>query len=236
MAEIRILLVEDEEGLASFIFEELTFEGYQVVHAKDGAEALKIFDEQQEQLTMILLDWMLPEYDGITVARRIRRNSTIPIIMMTARDQLTDKVTGLDVGADDYITKPFDIEELLARIRVILRRVEQLEQMKEKPLIYKYQDLSLDVPKQMVERFGEPIQLTQKEFGLLLELMKRPEEVLTRDELLNVVWGYDYFGQTNVVDVYIRSLRNKMDTDPDKRLIQTVRGAGYTLRSNYESK
>lgn len=119
---------------------------------------------------------------------------------------------------------------------MILRRVEQLEQMKEKPLIYQYQDLSLDVAKQMVERFGEPIQLTQKEFGLLLELMKRPEEVLTRDELLNVVWGYDYFGQTNVVDVYIRSLRNKMDVDPDKRLIQTVRGAGYTLRSNYESK
>lgn len=236
MAEIRILLVEDEESLASFISEELTFEGYQVIHAKDGAEALKFFEEQQEQLTMILLDWMLPEYDGITVARRIRRKSNIPIIMMTARDQLTDKVTGLDVGADDYITKPFDIEELLARIRVILRRVEQLERLKETPLIYNYQDLSLDVTKHMVERFGEPIQLTQKEFGLLLELMKRPEEVLTRDELLNVVWGYDYFGQTNVVDVYIRSLRNKMDYDSEKRLIQTVRGAGYTLRADHGKK
>lgn len=236
MAEIRILLVEDEESLASFISEELTFEGYQVIYAKDGAEALRVFDEQQEQLTMILLDWMLPEYDGITVARRIRRKSNIPIIMMTARDQLTDKVTGLDVGADDYITKPFDIEELLARIRVILRRVEQLERLKETPLIYNYQDLSLDVTKHMVERFGEPIQLTQKEFGLLLELMKRPEEVLTRDELLNVVWGYDYFGQTNVVDVYIRSLRNKMDYDSEKRLIQTVRGAGYTLRAEHGKK
>lgn len=236
MAEIHILLVEDEDSLASFVSEELTFEGYHVIHAKDGAQALKLFDEQQEQLTMILLDWMLPEYDGITVARRIRRKSNIPIIMMTARDQLTDKVTGLDVGADDYITKPFDIEELLARIRVILRRAAQLEQMKEQPMVFQYRDLSLDVTKHMVERFGEPIQLTQKEFGLLLELMKRPEEVLTRDELLNVVWGYDYFGQTNVVDVYIRSLRNKMDYDPDTRLIQTVRGAGYTLRANHENK
>ncbi|MBP1048385.1 response regulator transcription factor [Enterococcus sp. BWM-S5] len=236
MAEIRILLVEDEESLASFISEELTFEEYQVVHAKDGAEALKIFDEQQEQLSLILLDWMLPEYDGITVARRIRRKSNIPIIMMTARDQLTDKITGLDVGADDYITKPFDIEELLARIRVIIRRLEQMEQLKEPPLVYQYQDLSLDLAKHMVERFDEPIQLTQKEFGLLLELMKRPEEVLTRDELLNVVWGYDYFGQTNVVDVYIRSLRNKMDYNPETRLIQTVRGSGYVLRADHEKK
>lgn len=229
-----ILLVEDEESLASFIIEELTFEQYEVKYAKDGAEALELFDTYQGELTLILLDWMLPKYDGITVARRIRRKSQIPIMMMTARDQVTDKVAGLDAGTDDYITKPFDIEELLARIRVILRREEQFKKLKEQPQVYQYQNLVLNPIKHTVEYLGEPIQLTQKEFGLLLELMKRPEEVLTRDELLNEVWGYDYFGQTNIVDVYIRSLRNKMDHQSGPRLIQTVRGVGYVLRNNHE--
>lgn len=231
LTEIKILLVEDEESLANFVSEELHFEGYQVIHAKDGKEALALHDRYQNELTLLLLDWMLPIYDGITVARRIRKKSQIPIIMMTARDQLTDKITGLDTGVDDYLTKPFDIEELLARIRVILRREQQFNQLKQQPLVYQYEDLTLDPTKHLVERFGEPIQLTQKEFGLILELMKRPEEVLTRDELLNAVWGYDYFGQTNTVDVYIRSLRNKMDYIPEKRLIQTVRGIGYVMRA-----
>lgn len=234
MAEIKILLVEDEESLASFISEELSFEEYEVIHAKDGAEALELYEQLHNELTLILLDWMLPKYDGITVARRIRKKSNIPIIMMTARDQVTDKVTGLDVGADDYITKPFDIEELLARIRVILRREEQLQELKGQPTVYQYKELTLDPTKHIVKRLEEPIQLTQKEFGLLLELIKRPEEVLTRDELLNEVWGYDYFGQTNVVDVYIRSLRNKMDYQNNHRLIQTVRGVGYVLRADNE--
>lgn len=231
MSDIKILLVEDEESLADFVSEELTFEGYQVIHAKDGAEALQLYEQHETNLTLILLDWMLPIYDGITVARRIRKKSQVPIIMMTARDQVTDKITGLDTGADDYMTKPFDIEELLARIRVILRREQQLSQLKQQPVSYHYHDLTLDTTKHLVERFGEPIHLTQKEFELILELIKRPEEVLTRDELLNAVWGYDYFGQTNTVDVYIRSLRNKMDYLPEKRLIQTVRGVGYVMRS-----
>lgn len=236
MDEIIILLVEDEESLASFILEELRFEGYEVLYAADGEQALKTYEENQEKITMILLDWMLPKYDGITVARRIRRKSQVPIIMMTARDQLTDKVIGLDAGTDDYITKPFDIEELLARIRVVIRRAGQLQQLQQQPLTYQYQDLSLDLAKRVVERFGEVIQLTQKEFDLLSELIKRSEDVLTRDELLNAVWGYDYFGQTNVVDVYIRSLRNKMDYKPTQRIIQTVRGVGYVLRSADEKK
>ncbi|MBP1041624.1 response regulator transcription factor [Vagococcus sp. BWB3-3] len=231
---VKILLVEDEDSLANFVSEELTFEGYQVIHAKDGAEALTLYEDNQSVLTLIVLDWMLPVYDGITVARRIRKNSQIPIIMMTARDQVTDKITGLDTGADDYITKPFDIEELLARIRVILRRAEQLIQLKQQPVIYQYEDLVLDTTKHLVQRFGEPIPLTQKEFELILALIKRPEEVLSRDELLNAVWGYDYFGQTNTVDVYIRSLRNKMDYVPEKRLIQTVRGVGYVMRTSYD--
>lgn len=236
MDKIVILLVEDEASLANFISEELRFEGYDVVYAADGEQALNLFEEHQDKITLMLLDWMLPKYDGITVARRIRRKSQVPIIMMTARDQLTDKVTGLDAGTDDYITKPFDIEELLARIRVVVRREEQLKQLQQQPLIYHYEDLILDLTKRVVERFGEVIQLTQKEFDLLNELIKRAEEVLTRDELLNAVWGYDYFGQTNVVDVYIRSLRNKMDYEPTQRLIQTVRGVGYVLRTSDEKK
>lgn len=234
MGVINILLVEDEDSLANFVSEELNFEGYQVIHARDGAEALALYEKNQSELTLILLDWMLPIYDGITVARRIRKTSQIPIIMMTARDQVTDKITGLDTGADDYITKPFDIEELLARIRVILRRAEQLAQLTQQPVVYQYEDLILDTTKHLVERFGEPIPLTQKEFELILELIRRPEEVLTRDDLLNAVWGYDYFGQTNTVDVYIRSLRNKMDYLPENRLIQTVRGVGYVLRSAHD--
>ncbi len=236
MDKIKILLVEDEESLANFISEELNFEGYTVVYAKDGAEALDEFERLQEELTLILLDWMLPKYDGLTVARRIRQKSNIPIIMMTARDQLTDKVMGLDAGTDDYITKPFEIEELFARIRVIVRRAEQLQQLKQEPTIYQYQELSLNPAKHTAERLGTPVQLTQKEFELLFELMKRPEEVLTRDALLNEIWGYDYVGQTNTVDVYIRSLRNKIDDQPEKRLIHSVRGVGYVLRADDEKK
>lgn len=233
MSEVQIMLVEDEESLASFISAELEFEDYTVIHAKDGEEALELFESHQQELTLILLDWMLPKYDGITVACRIRKKSNIPIIMMTARDQLSDKVMGLDVGTDDYITKPFEIEELLARIRVILRRQQQLEELKKTPSVYQYQDLSLDLSKHIVKRYGEEIPLTQKEVALLAALMKHPEEVRTRDELLNEVWGYDYFGQTNTVDVYIRALRNKMDYKKETRLIQTIRGTGYILRAEH---
>lgn len=155
---------------------------------------------------------------------------------MTARDQVSDKVAGLDAGLDDYLTKPFEIEELLARIRVILRRQEQLVALTKAPTIYSYQDLELDTTSHLARRFGEEIPLTQKEFTLLLALMKRPEEIISRDELLNEVWGYDYFGQTNTVDVYIRTLRNKLDYKKEARLIQTARGIGYLLRRTYEKE
>ncbi|MHC5247366.1 response regulator [Enterococcus sp. LJL90] len=229
-----ILLVEDEESLASFIQEELQFEDYQVIYAKDGAEALDLFTAHEQEIDLILLDWMLPKVDGLTVGRRIRRHSFVPIIMMTARDQISDKVSGLDAGADDYITKPFEIEELLARIRVILRREERITQLKETGLTYQYADLVLDVAKRQVLREQTEIFLTKKEFDLLYELIKRPEEVISRDDLLNTVWGYDYFGQTNTVDVYVRALRNKLDEDGRPRLIQTVRGVGYVLRQENE--
>ncbi|MHC5374034.1 response regulator [Enterococcus sp. LJL120] len=229
-----ILLVEDEESLASFIQEELQFEDYQVIYAKDGAEALDLFAAHEQEIDLILLDWMLPKVDGLTVGRRIRRHSFVPIIMMTARNQISDKVSGLDAGADDYITKPFEIEELLARIRVILRREERITQLKETGLTYQYADLVLDVAKRQVLREQTEIFLTKKEFDLLYELIKRPEEVISRDDLLNTVWGYDYFGQTNTVDVYVRALRNKLDEDGRPRLIQTVRGVGYVLRQENE--
>lgn len=184
-----ILIVEDEESLVSFIAEELKYENYEVLIAVDGQEALTLFDANEERVNLLLLDWMLPKVDGLTVARKIRRRSQVPILMMTARDQVVDKVSGLDAGVDDYLTKPFDIEELLARIRVILRREERIQSLQNEPIINQYQDLTMDVVKRTVTRDGQTIMLTQKEFDLLYELMKKPEEVFTRDELLNEVWA-----------------------------------------------
>lgn len=234
MKKSVILIVEDEESLVSFIAEELKYENYEVLIAADGQEALTLFDVNEERVNLLLLDWMLPKVDGLTVARKIRRRSQVPILMMTARDQVVDKVSGLDAGVDDYLTKPFDIEELLARIRVILRREERIQSLQNEPIINQYQDLTMDVVKRTVTRDGQTIMLTQKEFDLLYELMKKPEEVFTRDELLNEVWGYDYIGQTNTVDVFVRALRNKLDDDQHPRLIQTVRGVGYVLRADDE--
>ncbi|MEG0293487.1 response regulator transcription factor [Enterococcus sp.] len=222
MDKVTILLVEDEASLASFIQTELQFEGYQVIWAKDGQEALEKFNQQA--IDLILLDWMLPKYDGITVARRIRRENDIPIIMMTARNETTDIVTGLDAGLDDYITKPFEIEELFARVRVIERRLAKQPES----VHLNYQELQLDVAKHQVQVGAEAIHLTPKEFGVLHELMKAPEVVKTRDELLNHVWGYEFMGETNVVDVYVRTLRNKLGVAG--QYIQTVRGVGYVLR------
>ena len=230
-----ILIVEDEESLISFIADELRYENYEVLIAEDGQKALELFDANEEKISLLLLDWMLPKVDGLTVARKIRRRSQVPILMMTAKDQVVDKVSGLDAGVDDYLTKPFDIEELLARIRVILRREERIQSLQNEPIITQYQDLVMDVVKRTVTRDGQDIILTQKEFDLLYELMKKPEEVLTRDELLNEVWGYDYIGQTNTVDVFVRALRNKLDDAQHPRLIQTVRGVGYVLRAANEN-
>lgn len=227
MSNSHILLVEDEASLASFIQTELQFEGYEVTWAKDGQEALSLFESEKESLDLILLDWMLPIYDGITVARRIRKQSDMPIIMMTARNQTTDIVIGLDTGLDDYLTKPFEIEELFARIRVIERRLDKQEK---ESIQIGYQGITMDIAKHQVSLNQEVIDLTPKEFGLLYELIKTPEIVKTRDELLNEVWDYDYDGQTNVVDVYIRTLRNKLGAKTFGKMIQTVRGVGYVLR------
>ncbi|MFW8052647.1 response regulator transcription factor [Vagococcus fluvialis] len=227
MTALKILLVEDEESLASFIQTELELEGYSVIWAQDGEEALTSYEKYQQELSLILLDWMLPVYDGITVARRIRKKSDIPIIMMTARNETRDIVIGLDTGLDDYLTKPFEIEELFARIRVIQRRMEQQEKTLEK---LNFEGLTMDISKHQLSVGSEIIELTPKEFGVLYLLMKEPDIVKTREELLNDVWGYDYFGQTNVVDVYIRTLRNKLAPVNKDKMIQTIRGVGYVLR------
>lgn len=233
MSSIQILLVEDEESLASFVKTELQFEGYKVFTCKNGEEAIEAFNQNPTSWSIILLDWMLPKLNGLEVCRRIRRTSHIPIIMMTARDYIGDKVAGLDGGADDYITKPFEIEELLARIRVILRR-EKVNAERIKPLLYQLDDLTLDVEKRVVYRGDKEYFLPQREFDLLLYLIKNQGKVMSREEILNTVWGFEYVGQTNIVDVYVRYLRSKIDTPPNKKIIQTVRGIGYCLRLEHE--
>ncbi|MRN07139.1 DNA-binding response regulator [Lactobacillus sp. 0.1XD8-4] len=222
MEKAVIMLVEDEESLASFMITELELEGYEVVWAKDGREALEIFKDRK--ITLILLDWMLPVYDGLTVLRRIRQTSNIPIIMITARSQTSDISMALDQGLDDYITKPFEIEELLARIRVALRR---LKQEKGEKHTYTFGPFEIDLLKHQFLMDGSQIHLTPKEFALMAILIKAPGIVHTRDELLNEIWGYNFDGQTNTVDVYIRALRNKLGKH--RNLIKTIRGVGYVL-------
>lgn len=226
-----VLVVEDDEALLSSLTTELQFEDYTVLNATDGKTALTTYENNRGQLDLILLDWMLPELDGLGVLRRIRRHDDLPVIMMTARDYVGDKVAGLDTGADDYITKPFDIEELLARIRVILRH-QQHQTVTESKL--HVGDVSLDTRSRQVLRQGRLIQLTQREYELLLCLMKNAGQTLTRDELLDAVWGADFEGQPNIVDVYVRYLRRKLNAGQASELIHTVRGVGYVLSDEYE--
>ena len=221
----KILLVEDEEKLARFVELELTHEGYQVDKAFDGRTGLEMAEGGGYDL--LLLDIMLPQLNGLEVLRRLRRASQVPVIMLTARDAVMDKVTGLDMGADDYITKPFSIEELLARIRAALRK-QSAQKREDGPLTCG--DLAVDVSRHRVTRGGKEIELTGREFALLQYFMENKTLVLTRDQLLEKVWGYGYLGETNVVDVYVRYLRGKIDEGFENKLLQTVRGVGYVLR------
>ncbi|MFC6261488.1 response regulator transcription factor [Levilactobacillus fujinensis] len=225
-----ILIVEDDEALLASLTTELQFEDYTVLNAMDGKTALEIYESNRGQLDLVLLDWMLPELDGLGVLRRIRKHDDLPVIMMTARDYIGDKVAGLDTGADDYITKPFEIEELLARIRVILRHQNRQAIVDSQLHVA---DVTLDTRSRQVLRNGKLVQLTQREYELLLCLMKNAGQTLTRDELLDAVWGVDFEGQPNVVDVYIRYLRHKLNEEQAPRLIHTVRGVGYVLSAEY---
>ena len=221
----KILLVEDEEKLARFVELELTHEGYQVDKAFDGRTGLDMAESGKHDL--ILLDIMLPGLNGLEVLRRLRRSSHTPVIMLTARDAVMDKVTGLDTGADDYVTKPFSIEELLARIRAALRK--NAGDGGAETQLY-CGDLTMDAARRRVERAGREIELTGREFALLKYFLENKTYVLTREQLLEKVWGYEYLGETNVVDVYVRYLRNKIDEDHEKKLLHTVRGVGYVLK------
>ncbi|MFF2479850.1 response regulator transcription factor [Paenibacillus sp. NPDC058071] len=222
----RILLIEDEKNFARFMELELQRELFQVTVAADGQSALEL--ALNESWDLILLDLMLPIMDGIEVCKRIREVKKMPIIMITARDSVTDKVSGLDSGADDYIAKPFAIEELFARIRVVFRRLE--EQQEEQRTLLVSHDLSVDVEARIVMKNGAEIELTKREYGLLETLLKFANRVLSRDELLDKVWGYDAAVDKNVVDVYVRYLRNKIDSPGQPSMIETVRGIGYVIR------
>ena len=228
MAEERILIVEDEEKIARFVELELLHEGYQVGKAADGRTGLSMAESGAYDL--VLLDVMLPGLSGTEVLRRLRKTSQIPVILLTARDGVMDRVSGLDLGADDYITKPFFIEELLARIRVALRKKGRSTTVSDVKTLGK---LSLSTARHEVTYDGHPVELTSKEFALLDYLLTNQGIVMSRDVLLDKVWGYGYRGETNVVDVYIRYLRAKIDDVYHVKLIHTVRGVGYVLREDH---
>jgi len=233
----RILIVEDDDKLARMIELELVHEDYAAEKAADGITGLKMAEEGDFDL--ILLDIMLPGMSGIEVLRRLRKSKEVPVILLTARDETVDKVLGLDSGADDYITKPFAIEELLARIRAAVRKARKAgasgaEDGDGSDNVLKYNGLKADKDAHSVV-FSDgsggaiPVELTHKEFELLVCLLENKGRVMSRDALLNKVWGYDYIGETNVVDVYVRFLRTKIDERFDIKVVSTVRGAGYKI-------
>jgi len=220
----RILIIEDEEKFARFVEMELNFEGYEVSKAFDGRTGLEM--AKTGQYDVILLDIMLPTLNGMEVLRRLRRDSSVPVIMLTARDSVIDKVSGLDSGADDYITKPFAIEELLARIRTVLRKQPRYADSS----VLSIGDLVLDVERRKVAVRGVEVDLTKREFDLLHYLLENKGIVLSRETLLENVWGFDFEGETNAVDVYVRFLRSKIDEVFDLKIISTIRGVGYVIR------
>jgi len=241
--QTNILVVEDEEKLARFVELELKHEGYEVMKCGNGRDALEI--AEKGGFDLILLDIMLPGLNGLEVLRRLRTVSDVPVILLTARDAVMDKVSGLDAGASDYITKPFAIEELLARIRVVLRNAEKTPAMgqtgpqeeevatngKQADGTYRWDKLTLDMPKREVRYDGALIEMTNREFLMLETLLSNMDIVLPRDTLLERVCGYDYLGETNIVDVYVRHIRAKIDEVYGVKMIQTIRGGGYVIKS-----
>ena len=223
----RILIVEDEKNLSRFLELELGYEGYKTEVAYNGREGLEL--AISNDFDVILLDLMLPHLNGMEVCRRIRQVKETPIIMITARDSVMDRVSGLDHGADDYIVKPFAIEELLARLRSVFRRLE-FASPHQKVTTYRFRDLTVEKESRIVKREEEQLILTKREYDLLLALLENVNIVMTREVLLNKVWGYETEVETNVVDVYIRYLRHKIDIPGKDSYIETVRGTGYVMR------
>ena len=220
----HILLVEDEVKLAKFMQLELSYEGYEVSVVHDGVMGLTT--ARDLPIDLILLDWVLPGLSGIEICRRLRTTGNqVPIILLTAKDEVSDRVAGLDSGADDYLVKPFSIEELLARIRARLRKVQRIDTD-----ILEFADLNLNRRSRQVYRGERLIELTAKEFDLLEYLLVHPQQVIARDRILEKVWGYNFMGNSNIIEVYVRYLRLKLEARGEKRLVQTVRSVGYVLR------
>lgn len=228
MSKEKILIIEDERKIARVLTMELEYEGYETSAEYTGVEGLE--RATREKWDLILLDVMLPGLSGLEVLRRLRNASNnVPVILLTARDSIPDKVTGLDQGANDYITKPFQIEELLARIRACLR-INKTQKNHDTEQILQVDDLKVFVQAYRVQRADQEIDLTPREFELLLYLLQNKNIVLTREQILNHVWGFDHLGDTNLVDVYIRYVRKKIDYQFEKQLIQTIRGVGYIIK------
>jgi two-component system response regulator MprA len=219
----RILVIEDEERIRQFLKRGLTYEGYTVDSAVDGREGLDLARDNPPDL--VLLDIMLPGIDGLEVCRRLRNASAVPILMLTAKESIEDRVAGLDAGADDYLVKPFSFDELLARVRALLRRAQPTQ-----PQVHRFADLELDTGTRQGRRSGRTFDLTAKEYELLELFIRNPRQVMTRDVIFDRVWGYDFGGESNIIEVYVRYLRQKTEFDGLPRLIHTVRGVGYVLR------
>lgn len=224
-----ILVIDDDEKITSMLRRSLAFEGYSVRAAHTGMEGLEAIREQEPDL--VILDIMMPGIDGWEVCKRLREGGcSVPVLMLTAKDEVGDRVRGLDGGADDYLVKPFALEELLARVRALLRRKTNAAQPVRAENQLTFEDLSLNLDTREVYRGNRAVELTAKEFELLHLFMQNPRRVLSRDVLMEKIWGYDYSGESNVLEVYIAMLRNKLESHGEKRLIQTVRGAGYVLK------
>ncbi len=224
MARERILIIEDEARIAQFVERGLIYEGYRVNVARDGQTGLTVARDNPPDL--VILDWMLPGLDGLEVCKRLRAGSDVPILMLTARDDIKDRVAGLDAGADDYLVKPFSIDELMARVRALFRRSAPSS----RPEVLRFSDLSLDTGTHRAYRNERAIDLTAKEYELLELFMRNSRQVLTRDVIFDRVWGYDFGGESNIIEVYVRYLRQKTEQEAENRLIHTVRGVGYVLR------
>jgi two-component system, OmpR family, response regulator MprA len=221
----RILIIEDDPAINKILQRGLSYDGYVVDIATDGRMGLNLARDQHPDL--VILDWMLPGMDGLEVCRRLRTGGSLPILMLTAKDTIQDRVQGLDAGADDYLVKPFNLEELLARVRALLRRTQT-----ERQQVYKFSDLTMDSSSRQVTRGDRQVPLTAKEYELLELFLRHPRQVLTREIIFDRVWGYDFGGESNVLEVYIRYLRQKLEAANEPRLIHTVRSVGYVLREN----
>jgi two-component system, OmpR family, response regulator MprA len=221
----RILVIEDDEAILAFLRRGLGYEGYEVETAENGQKGLALAGGNRPDL--VVLDWMLPGLDGLEVCKRLRTMGKIPVLMLTAKDSVSDRVQGLDAGADDYMVKPFNLDELLARIRALLRRTQAPKQK-----AYTFDDLTLDTGTRRAQRNGRVIDLTAKEYELLELFLRNPRQVLTREMIYDNVWGYDFGGESNIIEVYVRYLRQKLEESGETRLLHTVRGMGYVMREN----